>query len=394
MIRILHAIDSLQRGGIENTVVNLVNRLPKSEFVQGICCLNQSGPMADNLEAPTDIFELHRKFRDPHLLYRYHRIIKEWQPDIVHCRGWYVWPDTVVASSFIKKRPTLLWSIHGFHTSTIKWALRRRLPAKLLSLMTDNYLTVSLHCATAHAPNVGISPRKFKVIYNGVDCQRFRPRQERQVLRESLAMPEDAFVVVVVANLKPVKNHLTLLRAISLRDVESKGKYFFVGDGSMRTLIEAEIGRLGVGNDVQLVGYSGQVAEYLAAADAFVLPSHLEGSSNALLEAMASGLPVIASKVGGNPEIVENGVNGFLCRVDAAEEFACALDTLERDTLTRHKMGVAARQRASEKFSIEAMVSEYSNYYRSIFRGGAAVASGNASSSENSDQARGSILAT
>src|SRR5205814_952159 len=144
-------------------------------------------------------------------------------------------------------------------------------------------------------------------------------------------------------------------------------KYLFIGDGAMRTLIEAEIKRLGVSNDVELVGYSDRVPEYLAAADVFVLPSHLEGTSNALLEAMASGLPVVANGVGGNLEIVENGVNGFLCASAKAEELASALRRLREDSTLRRKMGMAARAHASENFSIDFMVRQYAHYYREIY---------------------------
>jgi glycosyltransferase involved in cell wall biosynthesis len=230
--------------------------------------------------------------------------------------------------------------------------------------LTDHFLTISKHTALHFARNVGVQPEFFRVIHNGVDPERFRPSEDKPSERRRLGIPSDAFVAVTVASFTPVKNHLLLLHAARKVGGESAVKYLFIGDGAKRPMIELEAKRMNLTNIVQFLGSTDHIPQYLAAADIFVLPSRLEGFSNSILEAMASGLPIVANRVGGNAELVEDGVSGLLCSSGSADELAAAITRLRLDPALRAKMGASARARVEDLFSIKAMVNNYADYYR------------------------------
>ncbi|MDN5850995.1 MAG: glycosyltransferase family 4 protein, partial [Nitrococcus sp.] len=140
----------------------------------------------------------------------------------------------------------------------------------------------------------------------------------------------------------------------------------FVGDGPLRSEVERRITERGLTDYFTLVGSSNRVADYYSAADIFVLPSRLEGMSNAILEAMASGLPIVANRVGGNPELVVDGTTGLLCRPGAPDDMVAAMERLISDHSVRAAMGGMARARAVADFSIDAMVESYARFYRSV----------------------------
>jgi sugar transferase (PEP-CTERM/EpsH1 system associated) len=215
---------------------------------------------------------------------------------------------------------------------------------------------------------VGVANTKIHPICNGVDVERFRPREGT---RDRLLPPgfadQDSFLIGAVGRLEAVKDQLTLVRAFieMCRSLPSDDRLrlVLVGDGSLRSEIEALLGRAGIRNRVWLAGSRDDVPELLASLDSFALPSLAEGISNTLLEAMASGLPVVATRVGGNSELVVDGVSGLLVpRADPgamAEALLCYLD----DEAMRSRHGTAARQRAVENYSIDGMVSHYQDLY-------------------------------
>ena len=190
-------------------------------------------------------------------------------------------------------------------------------------------------------------------------------------MRRSCGFPDGELVVLTVASLTPVKDHAGLLEAAARLRTQSAVPFrlLFVGEGALRSELERRVGELGLTRHVDMPGASDRVPDLLAAADVFVLPSHLEGMSNAILEAMASGLPVVAKAVGGNPELVVDGETGLLCRPGDPESMAAAIGRLLQDASLRRRMGEAARKRAVETFSIDAMLRNYADYYRRVVGG-------------------------
>jgi glycosyltransferase involved in cell wall biosynthesis len=185
-------------------------------------------------------------------------------------------------------------------------------------------------------------------------------------LRRALGLPETATLGITVASFTPIKDHASLLRAAAplLTSNSESLQLVFIGDGALRGAIEQQIATLGIGHKVRLAGQQDAVSRWLQAADFFVLPSQLEGMSCAIQEAMACGLPVIARRTGGNPELIEDGVTGLLCPPGAPDGLGAALASLSHSPALRRRLGTAARQRAEATFSLPAMVDAYAALYR------------------------------
>lgn len=368
-MKILHVVHGLGRGGLERGVVNLLNLLPQQEFEQAVCCLDYRGEMAEHITQPTRIFELGRKRHDLRLPFRLANIIQQWHPDIIHCRNWNTWADTVMASKIAKitgcSNHSIVWSFHGFSEGH-KMPARRRVASYALAHLTNNMVAVCNDSAIRYADQTNISVTRFTTLYNGVDCNRFAPSISPESVKTSLGISSSTLLALTVASLTPVKNHLGLLEAIAqLPAVETASVHFlFLGEGPLRAELEATIQRLGIGNKVTIAGASDRIPEYLQAADFFILPSHLEGMSNAILEAMASGLPVIAQNVGGNTELILSGITGLLCQPGNSKHLTDAILQLIQNQNLRMQMGLAAREQALSQFSISAMISNYSEFYR------------------------------
>lgn len=370
-LRILHVVHGLPRGGLERGVVNLANRLPATAFVQAVCCLDRRGEMADQIAGQVEIFELRRGRHDIRPPLRLARLIRAWRPDVVHCRNWNAWPDTVLASKLAKAAGgaahALVWSFHGLADDR-GLPFRRRLASRLLDKWTDHLAAVCQDSAARYAGQSGIPAERFQVLYNGVDCERFSPGGDRESLRRSLGMEPGTVVAMTAASLTPVKNHLGLLEAAArlAQDGPAPLRFLFLGDGPLRREIEARSEALSLIGRVVLVGASDRIPDYLRAADMFILPSRLEGMSNAILEAMACGLPIVAHDVGGNPELVAHGETGLLCPAGDSKRLADAIRRLAEDAALRRDMGARARGRAVAEFSLEAMMDNYARYYRRV----------------------------
>jgi glycosyltransferase involved in cell wall biosynthesis len=216
-----------------------------------------------------------------------------------------------------------------------------------------------------YASEAGIPAERFDVLYNGVDCYKFRQSQARRELRNQFGYNDRQVVILTVASLSEIKNHSSLLVAAAKVVSESAGDplFVFIGEGQERSKLAGEIEKLGLTDVVIMAGARDDVPDHLAASDIFVLPSKLEGMSNAILEAMACGLPVIANAVGGNLELVNTGETGILTPPDSTDSLAQAIGELIADESARRKMGNEGRRRAQQIFSIDTMLERYQKYY-------------------------------
>lgn len=369
-LRVLQIVHGLPRGGLENGLVNLLNGLPPEGFEQAVCCLDSRGEMAERVGPGIPIRVLDRGRHDLRLPLRLAREIRAFSPDLIHCRNWNTWLDTVLAHRLAGRRGTLIWSFHGFADG--HWfPKRRQVASRYLARATDRLCAVCRDSALRYAALSGIQSGAFDVLYNGVDCTRFAPPVDRSALKAALGLPSDRPTLLTVASLTPVKGHDLLLEAAA-RALSASGRaahFLWLGEGALRAQLEARRAALGLDGAVAMPGGSDRVADYLAAADIFVLPSRLEGMSNAILEAMASGLPVVAHSVGGNPELIEDGRTGILCPDGDVPALARAISTLIEDPALRLAMGEAARHRALTVFSLGAMMSRYAEYYRAAAQG-------------------------
>ena len=369
-IRIMHVVDHLGKGGLENGLVNLINHLDPDRFEHVVYAIRRLGPNADRL--PQDRVRLICQGKQdtdfPIQIGKLARAIRKVSPDIVHSRNWAT-IEAVIAGRWVRSCAV----VHGEHglesgvDSKEPW--RRILFRRLAFELADRVLSVSGQLRDLHARRTGFPADRITVVHNGVDGQRFFPDPaSRSRVREELGLSEDEFCIGCVGNLLPVKDHISVLRAVE--GFASTGKpwrLLIIGEGSERPKLERMV------NDhpelkrrVSLPGTSDRVPELLNAMDVYVLPSVAEGISNSLLEAMSSGVPVIATATGGNPEVVMDGKSGLLFPVGDFQRLRRQLNALRTRRDLRLKLGEQALQRVREEFSLDSMVRKYAQLYEGL----------------------------
>jgi glycosyltransferase involved in cell wall biosynthesis len=216
--------------------------------------------------------------------------------------------------------------------------------------------------------NDGFPPDRVEVVYNGIDLTPFEARPEdRPAIRRSIGLGPEDFVVIQVARLDPIKDHATALHAF--RDLARRrpdARLVIVGEGPQLGAIQARLRELEIGGGVRLLGLRSDVARLLSAADVSLLTSLSEGIPLTIIEAMAAGLPVVATRVGGVGEVVEDGVHGFLADPGDAAALAGHLLRLAADPALRAELGRRGRDRAFAIFAEDRMVDRYVDLYRAM----------------------------
>lgn len=370
-IRVLHVLLSLEPGGLENGVVNVINRLDRDRFASSVCCLKHAGEFARRIEDPrVDIHELHwRGGNDPRLALRLAGLLRRLRPDIVHTRNaepfFYGF-----AGAKLARAQALVHSEHGrkFDDRPARFAVQR-----WMSRHTDAIFAVSGQLKSDLVKHIGLPEERVEVLHNGVDLSRFdtgartgadAPARGREALRREWGVPAGALVVGSVGRLVAVKNYALLLRAVAASGLDIH--LVLAGEGPERAALTALAASLGIASRVHLLGHSNDVDRVLGVFDVFVLPSFSEGMSNTLLEAMAAGVPPVASDVGGNGEIVRDGVDGRLFPSDDEAALRACLVALCRDGAERARLGAAARARVLATFDIRQMIERYEQLYERV----------------------------
>lgn len=363
-LRVLHVISYMGRGGAELGILKLISGLGPA-FDHRICTtrgFDAEFARSHFFEDRIDVAGSPR-LRLQFPLFRLARIMRRYRPHIVHTRNWGA--IEAVAAAKLVGVPAVVHSEHGYEVDMFTGLpLRRRLFRRAAYAMADAVFTLTRELRDFHARQAWIAPESIGVIYNGVDTQRFSPcGKSRLGMRRELGLPEHAFVVGSVGRLVPIKDQQTLLKAAAIlgsSDIDIR--VLLVGSGSEREKLQ----NLGSGilpDRVCFADDSSRVPEMLNAMDVFVLPSLGEGMSNTLLEAMACGLPVLATNVGGNPEIIENNRCGCLFTPKDADWLAEKLMLLAHDPDLMHQLGTAARRHMIEKFSLQRMLETYRSFY-------------------------------
>jgi glycosyltransferase involved in cell wall biosynthesis len=205
---------------------------------------------------------------------------------------------------------------------------------------------------------------RIQIIANGVDVDTFRPREDRCPLRAAFGLPDDRFIIGNVARLDPVKNHEVILRALRrLREHQPKPFFLLIGDGCHRSALEREVERLGLSADTRLFGFSERIPELLNCLDLYVQSSFYEGFSNTVIEAMACGIPVLATDVGGTTDLFAAGQHGFFFHPQDDKTLAALITRMQQDSLLRRTIAKQARHHVVEHFSVDTMVRSYEAMY-------------------------------
>jgi len=376
-IRILHVVDTWAVGGLQNGLANLIERMDMAHFEHVVCAMRPvDGPNAQRAPAGrTRVIGISReesspRFQAPALT----RKIREIKPDIVHTRNWGTF-EGLLAARWVGGCARV-HSEHGIDwDSTAKESWRRILCRRLAFQLADRVLSVSYQLRDLHARRTRFPARKIEVIHNGVDSRRFSPDPAvRLRVRRDLGISDGEFSIGCVGNLIPVKDHLTLLRAIGgFAQSGRPWRLLVAGAGpELPALTKFVDAHPGWKDRVVFLGNSSSVPELLNALDVYVLSSLTEGISNALLEAMATGLPVVVTATGGNPEVVVGGDSGLLFPVGDDARLTEHLLALEARSDWRLELGQRALRRVRDEFSIDSMVRKYEELYESL--GSAAAA--------------------
>ena len=377
-LTICHIILRLDFGGLENGLVMLINNMPAERYRHVIVCLERASDFRARIRRDdVAVHEIGKKpGKDLGAYGQVWRLLRDLRPDIVHTRNL---PSVdMLAPARLAGVRALVHSEHGVDAAELAgMPLKYKMLRRLSRLVAGRYVAVSEDLARWLGTEIGVPRARVSVVYNGVDNTRFRPRREADAPRETLFPPGFAppggFVVGTIGRLEEVKDQTTLVRAFlhalerrpSLRDVL---RLAVIGDGRLRAEMEGLLEGAGAAPLAWMPGFRDDADALYRGFDLFVLPSRREGTSNTILEAMASGLPVVATDVGGNPDLVAAGETGRLVPTEDPRALAEAmLDYLDdRALAARH--GAAGRDKVLRSFSVEAMVRGYGAVYDAVAR--------------------------
>lgn len=363
---IVHVVENLERGGLERMVIDLAGVQRAAGHRCRVICLFQPGALAGELEAQGIEVQACRKRGgfDLAALRRLRGGLRAMPGAVVHTHNANAHYHTVAAAVGLPIA-RLINTRHGMGAaqprSRGEWLYRRTMRR------TD---TVAAVCEAARArfAQQGVAPRgRLLSVPNGIRIERFSLASEarRSALRSDLGLAPDTRIIGSVGRLNPVKDQATLLRAFArLRGDFADAALVLVGDGALRGSLESQAAALGIADAVRFLGDRGDVRELLQAFDIFALSSLSEGYSMALLEACASGLPIVATDVGGNREIVVDGRNGLLVPPARDDALADGFGTLLRDPAGAAAMGTGGREWALREASVETMARRYDALYR------------------------------
>lgn len=366
-IPVLHLVNRFWIGGAERQFVERLRRHPKG-FRAVVGCFEASGPLLEPVRAlgyEPEVFPLRGSMMQPNTAAQVARmaaLIRAEGAKIVHGTDFTtnllgLAAARLAGARAIVSRVDLGHLREGFGP----WHRRlEKLNARAADLVVVNADAVREMCVREE----GVKPENCVVVRNGLDLARF-DRLAAGGLQAPLPVPADARVVAVIGNLWPVKGHRTLVEAVARLPGELRQVHFVcAGDGPEREHLTARIGQLGLRDRVHLLGHRLDVPAILARAQAACLCSTAEGLSNALMEAMAARLPVVATRVGGNPELVREGESGLLVPAGDPDALAAGLGELLRAHEAAREMGLRGRERVEGELSLERMAEGHGALYR------------------------------
>ena len=382
---VAHVVYRFDVGGLENGVVNLINHFP-DRYDHAVIALTEVSDFRRRVTRERVTFHSLRKppghgvaiYRD---LYRLFRSLG---PSVVHTRN--IAASEAHLPAALAGVPVRVHGEHGWEVQDVAGGKRSHdLQRRLLRPLIHRHVALSGEIRRYLETRVGVPSRRIAQICNGVDVARFSPRSSDAAddghfaprpgpvgAREGDGGARDLFVIGTVGRLSPVKHQRLLVdafvRACALvaavsPDVAAGLRLVVAGDGPDRAALDAQVAASGVADRIWMTGSRDDVPALIADLDLFVLPSLAEGISNTILEAMACGLSVVATRVGGNAELVDDGVTGTLVPSDDADAMATVLAARALDRRRVAAEGRAARRRAVEHFSIDTMVARYVDLY-------------------------------
>ncbi|MCD4781947.1 MAG: glycosyltransferase [Candidatus Omnitrophica bacterium] len=365
-VHVLHVILSLEFGGAEKVVTNMIQQMNTDRFTFTICVLDRIGSLGVDLDDNVRVECVNRKPGiDMRVPFRLAKLLKQYNPDIVHLHNSTCFFYGVLACRLVGLKNVIVTQ-HGISQESRRITTALRLISggiKQAVAVSDNIVEYLKN--TYHIPR-----NKISLLINGIDETLFaRDTQLKKEGRKALGLNAGHLVIGHIARLSKEKDQHTLLKAFEkVRQLEPRAKLVIVGDGSLRAELQSLTKLWGLQNDVIFTGVQKNIKLYLNTFDVFALSSIREGTSLTLLEAMATQLPIVATSVGGTPNVVIDGETGILVPAGRPDKLADGLHRLISDPKMCQKMGKAARKRFDDIFTLTRMTRAYSDLYLSMLR--------------------------
>lgn len=362
---VAHVLYRLDVGGLENILVELIRGMPRDAYRHVVICIADYTSFRERLPEDVPVYALNKP---PGLglgmFLRFWRLLRKLRPDIVHSSNLAALecqPLAALAGVPARVHAEHGWDVADLHGTSRKYQLLRR----VLSRWVHRHVTVSADLADYLRERAGVPAERIQHICNGVNTWRFHPRRERDA--------DAPFVIGTVGRMQRVKDQVTLAHAfVKLQALVPERfprlRLVCIGDGPEYDAVRAVLADAGVQGQAWLPGNRDDIPEQLRQMDVFALPSLAEGIPVTVLEAMATGLPVVASRVGGLPELVLEGRTGALVPPADADALAEVLAAYVTDPEAVPVQGRAARERAEQAFSLESMVARYVDLYGELLQ--------------------------
>jgi len=367
--QVLHLVDRLEGGGSEHTLLNLLNAFDPARFDHRLITLRRAGRLTARLSDAIPCKPLNIVGRDRWAGRLIARCVDGRAAVVIHARNTGCWFDALVAA-VLRPRARVVLGFHGLDRGGGLTLRQRRLAGWGCRLGAE-FLTVSTSGKDQLHRQAGAPQARLTVIPNGVLLDRFCPPRppDRADARQRFGFATDDVVIGSVAALKPVKDHAALLDATAaLLHAGYPVRTLIIGRGPLEGALRAQADRLGIAGRVVFAGWCDDVASALSAMDLYACASQSEAMSNSVLEALACGLPVVATDVGDNARVVRDGREGRIVPPRDGTALTRALEACVRDGQVRRELGAAARRRAGE-FPFASTVRAYETYYESLIAG-------------------------
>ena len=360
--RVLQVVLGLNPGGTERLVIELATRLHQ-RTPTAICCLDDEGAWAPEVESRgVAVHALHRTpgFH-PALGRRVAALARQHRATVIHAHHYSPFVYSACSRLALLRTP-IVFTEHG-RLSDSGPSAKRRMANRMLRGLAARAFGVS-NDVRLHLVAEGFDADDVGVIYNGIDVGPPPTAALRAEVRQSLTVNDDVLVLGTVARLDPVKDLSVLLRAVQAT-ADLPVLLLVIGDGSEKAALESEASTLGLGGRVRFLGHRNDARRWLAGCDAYVNTSVSEGVSLTILEGMAARLPIVATAVGGTPEVIDEACGVLIPARDPAA-CAAALRRLAMDRALRETMGDAGRRRVEARFTLDRMVHDYAAVYEKL----------------------------
>ena len=351
-------------GGAEEMVFTLARRLP-TRFRPRVCCITTPGPIGLEMQRAgirVDVLGLTPGLRRPFDVWRLRRYLARTEASIVH--------TFLLTASLYGRCAAMLARVPVVIGTEVNVYEQKRgshaLAERVLMRGTDCVVVSAESVRDFYIKQVHADPARVKVIYNAVDWNALQTSMSPAQLRSELGIPAAAHVVSIIARLTPQKAHHVLFDALASTPALAGAHVIVVGDGELRDELRRRVDTLGLSARIHFAGPRRDLGNILAASDAFVMPSLWEGLPLSMVLAMGAGLPVVASRVAGIPEVVRDTVSGLLVDPGDVKQLGLALASLANDAALRSRLGAAAREFVRPRFGADNYVAAVSTLYDSL----------------------------